>query len=95
MGPVGVRSKKSMTGTTRTYGFTFTLGGVDDMTDELQGALLRAGCDDGSLWARGRDVYLSFDRESESLGDAIGSAVKDVEKAGYTVARIEVETREP
>jgi hypothetical protein len=27
---------------------------------------------------------------ADSLGDAIGSAVKDVMRAGYTVARVEV-----
>jgi hypothetical protein len=36
-------------------------------------------------------VLLDFDRKAESLGDAIGSAVKDIEKAGFKVARVEVE----
>lgn len=52
--------------------------------------MLRAGCDDASLWGEGPVVYLEFDRESGSLGDAIGSAVKDVERAGFGVARVDV-----
>ena len=48
------------------------------------------GCDDALLSSRGGKVYLRFDREAESLGDAIGSAVKDVERAGLTVARVDI-----
>ncbi|MEO6808248.1 MAG: hypothetical protein ABI353_03960, partial [Isosphaeraceae bacterium] len=64
--------------------------GVSDLTDELQGELLKTGCDDASLWSEGETIFLDFSREAESLGDAIGSAIKDVERAGLDVARIEV-----
>jgi hypothetical protein len=77
--------------TLATYHFTLTLAGVVEMTDELQGKLLQVGCDDASLWSEGQTVFLSFDREAESLGDAIGSAVNDVARAGFSVARVEVE----
>jgi hypothetical protein len=33
---------------------------------------------------------LSFDREAGSLGDAVGSAIRDVERAGFAVARVDV-----
>jgi hypothetical protein len=84
-----------MSTTLTTYRFTLTLGGVpapsDDRLDTMTGALLKQGCDDASLWSEGPTVFLSFTRESEALGRAIGSAVEAVERAGFKVANIEVE----
>ena len=77
---------------TRVYDFTFTLAGVDDLTAEVADALYEAGCDDASPHSEGPTVYLDFHREAESLGDAIGSAVKSVERAGYAVSRVDVDT---
>ena len=34
---------------------------------------------------------VDFDREAGSLGDAVGSALKDVERACYSVARVDVD----
>lgn len=62
-----------------------------DLMDETAGRVLAVGCDDATLVARGQTFSLGFDREAESLGDAIGSAVKAVERAGFAVARVEVE----
>ncbi len=76
--------------TLKTHHFTLTLTEVAGLSDELQGDLLKAGCDDASLWSEGPVVYLEFDRASGSLGDAIGSAVRDVERAGLAVARVDV-----
>lgn len=77
---------------TRVYDFTFTLSGVDELTAEVADRLYEAGCDDASPHSSGPTVYLDFHREAESLGDALGSAVKDVERAGYAVARVDVES---
>jgi hypothetical protein len=74
-----------------TYSFTLTLAGVDVITPEMADALFEAGCDDSTPASRDGLVLVHFDREAVSLGDALGSAVKDVEKAGYKVARVEVE----
>ena len=76
----------------KVYQFTLTLADVLDLTDDLQGALLKSGCDDASLWSEGETVYLDFSREADSLEDAIGSAVKDVERAAYKVAHVAVES---
>lgn len=92
-----------------TYGFTFTLGGIPeipaeltdeefnermyDRMDEFCGRLLAVGCDDASLSSEGQTFFLGFDREAASLGKAIGSAIEDVERAGFSVARVEVEDR--
>jgi hypothetical protein len=76
---------------TRVYDFTCTLAGVDELTVEVADTLYEAGCDDASPHSAGATVSLDFHREAASLGDAIGSAVKDVERAGYTVARVDVD----
>jgi hypothetical protein len=78
--------------TVGTHDFIRTLAGVTEMTDELAGKLLAVGCDDASLCGEGPLVFLCFSREAESLGDAIGSAVKDVARAGLAVARVDVKT---
>jgi hypothetical protein len=94
MPPYGGRRAEAMTAKTKleTQEFTLILLGVSELTDELQGRLLEAGCDDASLWSEGDTVCLDFSREAESLGDAIGSAVKDVMGAGLAVARVVIET---
>jgi hypothetical protein len=93
--------------TSKTYSFTLTLGGIPEipaevpyeefvkrdceLMDEMAGRLLAAGCDDSNLGARGSTYFLDFDREAESLGDAVGSAVDQVVQAGFKVAKIEIE----
>ncbi len=77
--------------TTTTYSFTLILAGVAEITVDLANALFEAGCDDASPGSRDGIVSVDFDREAESLGDAIGSAVKAVERAGHAVARVEVD----
>jgi hypothetical protein len=75
-----------------TQDFRMILAGVSELTDDLQGRLIEAGCDEASLWSEGDTVCLEFSRAARSLGDAIGSAVKDAMRAGLAVARVEVET---
>jgi hypothetical protein len=76
---------------TRVYDFTFTIAGVDDLTVEMADALYEAGCDDSSPYSEGPTVYLIFHREAGSLGEAVGSAIRDVERAGFAVARVDVD----
>jgi hypothetical protein len=76
----------------KTYSFSLILSGVSHLTPEMTDALFEAGCDDATPSSRGGVVSVGFDREAESLGNAIGSAINDVERAGFTVARVEVET---
>ncbi len=52
-------------------------------------AVFEAGCDDSSPGVCNGVVFVDFDREAESLRDAIESAVRDVERAGYRVTRVE------
>ncbi|WP_324701244.1 DNA-binding protein (plasmid) [Pantoea agglomerans] len=64
------------------YNFTLTLSGVTYETEGLEDALFESGCDDALICAYGRSVYLEFDREADSLDDAIASAIDNVESAG-------------
>ena len=57
-----------------------------DATDVL-GA---AGCDDASISVHPNGLELEFDRVGDSLQDAIASAVRDVEQAGFRVESIEL-----
>ena len=75
----------------KTYAFALMLAGVDELTPEMADAIFAAGCHDATPWSREGCVAIGFDREAESLGDAIGSAVKDVERAGCAIARIIIE----
>ena len=81
-----------MATTTKTYSFTLILAGITEITVAMADALFEAGCDDASPGSRDGIVSVDFDREAESLGKAIGSTVADVERAGFAVARVDVET---
>lgn len=58
-----------------------------DVTD----AIGAAGCTDASLRGHAAGFELLFERTAESLQDAIGSAISDVERAGYRVSKIEIQ----
>ncbi len=64
------------------YNFTLTLSGVTYDTDGLEDALYGSGCDDALICAYGNSVYVEFDREADSLDEAISSAVENIESAG-------------
>lgn len=63
------------------YQFTLVLDGVDENTPDLEDKLYCANCDDALINFRNRTVYLDFDREADSLENAIITAIKDVESA--------------
>jgi hypothetical protein len=62
-----------------TYSFTLILPSVDVLTPDMEDALERADCDDATMGSRCGVVSLTFDREAESRGKAIGLAIEDVE----------------
>lgn len=73
----------------KTYGFTLVLAGVwDDLTDEMVGRFLEAGCDDGLVGTCDRRLSIDFSREAGSAEVAILSAIRDVRTAGFEVERI-------
>jgi len=58
-----------------------------DSTD----ALGSAGCTDASIRGHADGMELLFERTADSLEAAISSAISDVERAGYRVAKVEME----
>jgi hypothetical protein len=65
-----------------------------DVTDEEADKLYEAGCDDGSILSRGDVTMIQFDREAQTLDEALTSAIRDVESAGFQVGRVEIERHE-
>jgi len=61
----------------------------DEILDATD-ALGDAGCLDASIRGHTAGLELVLHRESESLESAIASAIGDVEKAGFTVSKIEM-----
>lgn len=48
-----------------------------------------AGCDDALVAFQRGDVVLDFDREAETLAEAVNSACADVRRAGATIVHVE------
>lgn len=72
------------------YAFTLILSGFDAISDEIENAIYEAGCDDAMLGIQGGSPFLSFDREADSLDEALHSAIKDAEKAGLGIEVVRV-----
>jgi hypothetical protein len=79
----------------KTYQFDVILAGLAEISDELADALFEAGCDDGTPCSSEGVAWVGFHREADSLESAIRSAVSDVQKAGCTVARVQIESDSP
>ena len=75
------------------YEFSLILTATD-VTDEEADKLYEAGCDDGSILSRGNLTIVQFDRDAPTLDAALASAIRDVEGAGFQVARVEIERHE-
>ena len=77
------------------YEFTVVLANQDVMTPDMAESLYVAGCDDDHPWSSEGVAAVTFDREADRLESAIHSAVADVQKAGYTVKRVQIEEDSP
>lgn len=73
-----------------TYEFSLVLKAVKIANNDCD-SLYEAGCDDGTVVTRDGVTYIAFDREAESLEEAIRSATADVRAAGFEVARVEMD----
>lgn len=58
-----------------------------DVTDTLG----NAGCLDALIRGHKEGIELLFERSSDSLENAISSAISDIESAGHSVSRLEME----
>jgi hypothetical protein len=73
------------------YEFSLVLEGDIELTDEIADELFSAGCSDGSPGTSEGVFVIDFHRQAASLEAAIRTAVADVERAGYRVARVEMD----
>ena len=78
----------------QTYTFTLVLRDQTEMTEDLAEALAAAGCDDGLAGSSGGVAAVIFDREAESLEQAVRSAIADVQKAGCHAAWVKIEPQD-
>jgi hypothetical protein len=75
----------------KTYQFDVVLKDVSDVTDDQADALFAAGCDDGTPAGCNGVFWIHFDREAGSLEEAILSAIAQVQVAGFTVSKVELD----
>jgi predicted Zn-dependent protease len=71
--------------------FAIRIANRSNLTAPVADVLHEAGCDDASLCGHGKMLFAHFDREAESLADAVGSAIRDVERAGIAVEAIVID----
>lgn len=72
-----------------THTFTLIVDGPDLQADELIDDVFEAGCDDAMLGRADGFQFADFDREADSLEDAVQSAVVELESiAGVTAVRV-------
>ena len=69
--------------------FTLIVEGADLRSARVFDALFEAGCDDATVGSIDETHQIDFDRDAANLGEAILSAVRDVEKVeGLRVRRV-------
>ena len=75
---------------TASYQFTLILGGIIDLTPEVTDALYEAGFADALVGMAAGVPYIDLNhRRADSLEKAVREAIRDVEKAGFHVLRVE------
>lgn len=75
----------------QTFEFTAILAERDALEIGDADRLYEAGCDDATCSSSGGVVTIHFDREAPHLEDAVRSAIADIGKAGFRVARLVIE----
>lgn len=75
----------------REFDFALIIGGVSDLTPDIENALFEAGCDDATLSIQYGLLYMEFSRKARSIEEAIFSAIHDIRKAtiGAEVLRVD------
>jgi hypothetical protein len=79
----------------KTFDFEVVLAAGTEMTEDLADRLFEVGCDDGLPGMSCGVACISFAREADCLESAIRSAIADVQKAGCTVERVQIERDSP
>ena len=79
----------------RVFGFELVLAGPGEaMTEDAADALFEAGCDDGLCGSSCGEASVLFRREAPTLEHALATAVRDVAKAGFAVARVRIDAED-
>ncbi len=69
--------------------FTLIVEGRDMQKDDVINSLFECGCDDGTVGRSDGVQFVVFDRQANSLDEAVLAAVKDIERVqGLEVIRI-------
>jgi hypothetical protein len=71
------------------FEFSIIASGLNPEAEDFEQRFFDAGCDDATLSFQKGHIIVDFARESESIGKAIISAVRNVETAGAHVDRVE------
>ncbi len=64
-----------------THNFTLIIEGPDLQSDELIDGLFEAGCDDALIGQANGIQFADFDREADTLEDAVRSAITALESS--------------
>lgn len=72
----------------KTHEFTFVLTAPPT---EATAETLYSICQDGTLASRAGVGHVRFHRDADTLEEALRSALRDVNAAGFSVARVEME----
>lgn len=67
----------------KTYEFILKLD-IEELTKSAHDALFEAGCGDALIFTDGEYVFMDFWRPALSKEEAIKSAIRDVNSAGYS-----------
>ena len=72
------------------YQFTLILAGIKDLSPDVTDALYESGFDDALVGMAAGVPYIDVNhRRAESLEKAVREAIRDVERAGLHVVRVE------
>jgi len=77
----------------RTFIFTCTIADLTDFDLDLADAIHAAGADDCSVGSRDSVVTVDFDREAETLDQAVRTAIDDLEKVGLRVSDVRLDVQ--
>jgi len=75
----------------QTFIFTCTIADRTDFDLDLADAIYAAGADDSSVGSRDGVVTVDFDREAETLDQAVRTAIDDLAKAGLRVSVVRID----
>lgn len=63
------------------FGFTVVVELSQEFTDAHEDSLYEAGCGDSTIGLYRGYAQIAFDREANSLSEAIGNAIRDIERS--------------